>query len=66
MRYYTSERQDEIMLEDRDHHEYCPMFSPKGRFPCLNTLCICHELRKADRAAAAEDRADDERKYGGI
>lgn len=59
----AEELRDEILLEDSEHHEFCPTARARD-YP--TTLCLCHELKKADRAAVTEDRADDERKYGGL
>ena len=60
------DKMDQVMFEENEHHDYCPMSNTKPWRPGLSTLCMCHELRKADREAAAEDRWDDENKYGGL
>lgn len=60
------DKMDQVMFEENEHHEYCPVINASKRYPGFSTLCMCHELRKADREAAAEDRAEDDFKYGGL
>lgn len=48
------------------HREDCPMSPSYGNPHKLSTFCVCKELDKADREGAAEDKWDDERKYGGL
>lgn len=56
--------------ESHIHREDCPMGykvrCSKTWFSAHTTLCLCKELNKADREAEKEDRADDDRKYGGM
>jgi hypothetical protein len=61
----AAEASDEVLLADTETHPYCPAHGWKPE-PWRPTLCECKRLFKADREAAAEDRADDERKYGGM
>lgn len=48
------------------HREDCPMSPFYGKPHQFSTLCACKELNKADFSSEREDRADDERKYGGL
>lgn len=52
--------------EEVEHRKDCPMYLNSLRSDTRTTLCMCKELDRADRLAEAEDRADDDRKYGGL
>lgn len=52
--------------EEYTHREDCPMSPLYGHPHKFSTLCACRELDKADLESKSEDRADDERKYGGL
>lgn len=48
------------------HREDCPMGYKANTLYQKSTCCLCKQLDKADREAEKEDRADDDRKYGGM
>ena len=47
------EKLDDMEFDEKRHHEHCPM-----SYKLRSTSCFCDRLDAADRAAAAEFRAD--------
>lgn len=56
------EQADGDVADDFRHHEYCPLNEDNQLGSDKSTLCMCFELKRADREAAADERYENSRK----